>query len=278
MHLEPIFTEGMSILAKIARKIRIVFADYGLPPMADLLLRFQEPPKPAQLVECSSSTVFAADPTESKQPCTGCPLGLRTHVDARVSVVDVPDNLVKHMHPAIQALVVAHRANGDEQPPEKKQCLQSGSSGECAVREVRERRVVCTIKRQGGTYTFGLFDAPWEPNGPNSFHNTQNGIIAHVVLYDGEYPLYVVFVLSETCVVIGFSAHFSELKWVDENVAQQIAKQELEASGMDAKTALECVRSMPQRALTDAVSLAMSSASDTTERPFSELVKMLSGT
>jgi len=77
-------------------------------------------------------------------------------------------------------------------------------------------------------------------------------------------------------VFIGSGPHFHDLKWVDENVAQQIAKQELEASGMDAKTATECVRSMPQRALSDAVSLAMSSASDTSVRPFSSLVKTLS--
>ena len=298
MHLNPIFTEGMFLLAGMARKCRVVFADFGLPPMAHLLLHYQEKkqegPNAAQLVECSSTNVSIddvsesgrpdtclspivsdTDAAESKQPPTGCPLGQRTGMEAKVSVVNLPGHLDEHLHPAILALVVAHRADGDaqQQPPEKKQCLQSVSSGECAV---QERRVVCTIRRQGGTYTFGHFSAPWERNGPNSFHNTQNGIIAHVVLYDGEFPLYVVFVLSDTCTIIGFSAHFCELKWVDENVAQQIAQHELEASGMDAKMATECVRSMPRRALTEAVSDAMRMASDMSAQPFGALVKTLS--
>jgi len=130
--LDPIFAEGNYILSNIARRFKAIFSDFGLPPCSEALLYFSK---------------RASDKAESKQPSgvhVGCPLGDRTKArdTANASVVDVPDEFITHLHPAVRALVLAYRANSEKEPSEKKQCLQSVSSGEHAV---QERSVVCKI-------------------------------------------------------------------------------------------------------------------------------------
>ena len=186
---------------------------------------------------------------------TGCPTGVQTGTSAQVFVVSVDPTIQKYLHPAFNALVMARQQ----------------------MTKRKEDSVCCVLDRMPGTYTLGKFGVPWVKIAPNVFRNDTAPIPleAHVIAYDGEYPLYVLVRDENGHIFILFGAHFCSIASVNGDIASQIAQQKLVSAGFDAKYASDIVSRAPPQEVSLAVRLALRTSSDTSNE-FGGLVKTLS--